>query len=65
MITIYDQNGKAVAMFKGTSIIKYEIVSNSSRLEIHKIENLTKRTIIASYPPSYSGEIDNENIKSK
>ena len=65
MITIYDQNGKEVAMFQGYENTKYEMISNNSRLEIHKIENLVKRTIVASYPPTYIGEINSENMKIK
>ena len=53
MITIYDQNGKEVAMFQGHSNLKYEMISNSSRLEILKTENVTNKTIVASYPPDY------------
>ena len=63
MITIYDQNGKEVAMFQGHSNLKYEMISNSSRLEILKTENVTNKTIVASYPPSYYGEINSENKK--
>lgn len=65
MITIYDQNGKEVAMFQGHGNLKYEMVSSNSRLEIHKTENVTKRTIVASYPPTYIGEINSENMKIK
>lgn len=65
MITIYDQNGKEVAMFQGHGNLKYEMVSSNSRLEIHKTENVTKRTIVASYPPSFYGEINSENMKIK
>mgnify|MGYP003618074283 CR=1 FL=1 len=65
MITIYDQNGKEVAMFQGYSNLKYEMISNSSRLEILKTENVTNKTIVASYPPSYYGEINSENKKVK
>lgn len=65
MITIYDQNGKEVAMFQGHGNLKYEIVSNNSRLEIHKTENITRKTIVASYPPDYIGEISSENMKIK
>ena len=65
MITIYNQNGKEVAMFQGYGSTKYEMQSNNSRLEIYKIENITKRTLIANYPPSYTGEIGSENIKRK
>ena len=65
MITIYDQNGKEVAMFQGHSNLKYEMISNSSRLEILKTENVTNKTIVASYPPSYYGEINSENKKIK
>lgn len=65
MITIYDQNGKEVAMFQGYGNLKYEIISNSPRLEILKTENVVNKTIVASYPSSYYGEVNNENKKIK
>lgn len=65
MITIYDQNGKEVAMFQGHTNLKYEMVSNSPRLEILKTENVVHKTIIASYPPSFYGEVTSENKKIK
>ena len=65
MITIYDQNGKEVAMFQGHGSLKYEIISNSPRLEILKTENVVNKTIVASYPSSYYGEVNNENKKIK
>ena len=68
MIIIYDQNGKEVAMFQGHNNLKYEIISNSPRLEILKTEllttlNVVNKTIVASYPSSYYGEVNNENKK--
>ena len=63
MITIYDQNGKEVAMFQGYGNLKYEIISNSPRLEILKTENVVNKTVVASYPSSYYGEVNNENKK--
>ena len=65
MITIYDQNGKEVAMFQGYGNLKYEIISNSPRLEILKTENVVNKTVVASYPSSYYGEVNNENKKIK
>ena len=70
MITIYDQNGKEVAMFQGYGNLKYEIISNSPRLEILKTEkipslNVANKTVVASYPSSYYGEVNNENKKIK
>ena len=50
-------------MFQGHSNLKYEMISNSPRLEILKTENLINKTIVASYPPSYYGEINSENKK--
>ena len=65
MITIYDQNGKEVAMFQGYGNLKYEIISNSPRLEILKTENVVNKTIVASYPSSYYVEVNNESKKIK
>ena len=65
MITIYDQNGKEVAMFQGHGNLKYEIISNSPRLEILKTENVVNKTVVASYPSSYYGKVNNENKKIK
>ena len=65
MIIIYNEKGQEMAMFKGNTITKYKMISKESRLEIHKIENISRTEVIASYPSTFYGEIVGENMKVK